>query len=100
MHKYTLSPQALTGAPRRCRSALRPDLATVLRESLLELRQAHNLLLLRTVRGRARRLAAAVEAEWSEVLCAVAAADLLVLVTPSSRASLRLRKILGEWMSK
>lgn len=79
---------------------MRPELASRLREALLEVRQAHNLLLMRTAGGRARRLAAAVEAEWSDVLCAVAARDLLVLVTPSPRASVRLRKIIGEWMSK
>ncbi len=103
MNKYTANPPACSGPPLRglrCRRPLRPELAARLRASLLEWRQAHNLLLLRTARGHARHLAAAVEAEWSDVLCAVAAGDLLVLVTPSPRASVRLRKIIGEWMSK
>jgi arginine repressor len=83
-----------------CRRPLRAGLAAVLRDSVVELRQAQHLLLLRTERGRARLLAAKVEKEWPEVLCAVAAADLLVLVTASGKASLRLKKIIGEWMSK
>ena len=83
-----------------CRRPLRTGLAAVLRDSVVELRQAQHLLLLRTARGQARRLAAKVENEWPEVLCAVAATDLLVLVTASGKASFRLKKIIGEWMSK
>jgi arginine repressor len=83
-----------------CRRPLKPGLAAVLRESVVELRQAQHLLLMRTARGRARALAARVESEWPEVLCAVAATDLLVLVTASGKTSFRLRKIIGEWMSK
>jgi arginine repressor len=83
-----------------CRRTVRPGLAAVLRDSVKELRQAQHLLLLRTARGRARWLAARVEKEWPEVLCAVAATDLLVLVTASGKTSFRLRKIIGEWMSQ
>ncbi len=83
-----------------CRRPDRPGLAAVLRDSVKELRQAQHLLLLRTGRGKARPLAAKVEKEWPEVLCAVAATDLLVLVTPSGKTSFRLRKIIREWMSK
>ena len=83
-----------------CRRLDRPGLAVVLRDSVKELRQAQHLLLLRTGRGKARGLAAKVEKEWPEVLCAVAATDLLVLVTASGKTSFRLRKIIGEWMSK
>jgi arginine repressor len=83
-----------------CRRPLRPGLAAVLRDSVVELRQAQHLLLMRTERGQARALAAKVEKEWPEVLCAVAATDLLVLVTASGKTSLRLKKIIGEWMSK
>lgn len=83
-----------------CRRHARPGLAAVLRDSVKELRQAQHLLLLRTARGQARMLAARVEKEWPEVLCAVAATDLLVLVTASGKTSFRLRKIIGEWMSK
>ena len=91
MHNY-----AKTG----CRRPAQPGLASVLRNSVVELRQAQHLLLMRTGRGQARRLAAKVENEWPEVLCAVAATDLLVLVTASGKTSFRLRKIIGEWMSK
>ena len=83
-----------------CRRPVRTGLASVLRESVVEVRQAQHLLLLRTERGHARALAAKVEREWPEVLCAVAATDLLVLVTASGKTSFRLRKIIGEWMSK
>ena len=83
-----------------CRRHVRPGLAAVLRDSVKELRQAQHLLLLRTARGQARMLATRVEKEWPEVLCAVAATDLLVLVTASGKTSFRLRKIIGEWMSK
>lgn len=83
-----------------CRRPARPGLAAALRDGVLELRQAQHLLLLRTARGQARSLAVKVEKEWPEVLCAVAATDLLVLVTASGKTSLRLRKIIREWMSK
>jgi arginine repressor len=84
----------------RCRRPARAALPSLVRESVLELRQAQHLLLLRTERGRARKLAARVEREWPEVLCAVASTDLLVLVTPSGKSSQRLRKIIGEWVKK
>jgi arginine repressor len=83
-----------------CRRPVRPGLAAALRDSVVELRQAQHLLLMRTARGRARALAAKVEREWPEVLCAVAATDLLVLVTASGKTSFRLRKIIREWMSQ
>ncbi len=83
-----------------CRRPLRNGLAVALRDSVLELRQAQHLLLMRTARGEARRLAAKVEKEWPEVLCAVAATDLLVLITASGKTSFRLRKIIREWMSQ
>jgi arginine repressor len=75
-------------------------LPAVLRDAVLEMRQAQHLLLLRTAKGRARGLAGRLEREWPEVLCAVASTDLLVLVTPSGRTSHRLRRIIGEWVSK
>jgi arginine repressor len=83
-----------------CRRPARVGLGVLLRESVIELRQAQHLLLLRTGRGQARALATKVEKEWPEVLCAVAATDLLVLVTASGKNSYQLRKIIGEWMSK
>ncbi len=83
-----------------CRRPARPGLAAAVRDSVLELRQAQHLLLLRTERGQARALAVRVEKEWPEVLCAVAATDLLVLVTASGKTSFRLRKIIREWLSK
>ena len=83
-----------------CRRPARTALGALLRDSVVELRRAQHLLLLRTARGRARMLAAKVEREWPEVLCAVAATDLLVLVTPSGKSSQRLGKIIGDWISK
>ena len=83
-----------------CRRPERPGLAIALRDSVKELRQAQHLLLMRTARGQARGLAAKVEKEWPEVLCAVAATDLLVLVTESGKTSFRLRKIIREWISQ
>lgn len=91
MHNYASS---------ACRRTDRSGLAAVLRDSVKELRQAQHLLLLRTARGQARMLAAKIEKEWPEVLCAVAATDLLVLVTASGKTSFRLRKIIREWMSQ
>ena len=83
-----------------CRRPARTGLGLLVRDSVVELRQAQHLLLLRTAHGQARVLAAKVEKEWPEVLCAVAATDLLVLITASGKISYRLRKIIGEWMSK
>lgn len=83
-----------------CRRPARAGLADAVRDSVLELRQAQHLLLMRTARGRARALAGKLEREWPEVLCAVASTDLLVLVTPSGKTSHRLRKIIGEWVER
>jgi len=90
MHNYAI----------RCRTPQKAGLARLVRDSVLELRQAQHLLLLRTGRRQARRLARAVEAEWPEVLCAVASTDLLVLVTASGQVSHRLRKMIGSWLSQ
>lgn len=96
---HEMNNYAASGVP-ACRRPARTALPGLVRDSVLELRQAQHLLLLRTERGRARSLAAKVEQEWPEVLCAVASSDLLVLVTPSGKTSQRLRKIIGEWVAK
>ena len=83
-----------------CRRPARTALPLLVRESVLELRRARHLLLLRTGRGQARPLASKVEREWPEVLCAVASTDLLVLVTPSGKSSQRLGNIIGEWVAR
>lgn len=71
-----------------------PALARALREFLLDLRPALNLLILRTPPGGAQPLAAAVDAEhWKEVAGTLAGDDTILIITPSrtSRAAIQKR---------
>jgi transcriptional regulator of arginine metabolism len=71
-----------------------------LREFLLEIRAAQNLLVLRTPPGGAQPLAAALDAERIEGLTGTIAGDDTVLViTPSRRARLALEKRIGGMLA-
>jgi transcriptional regulator of arginine metabolism len=64
-----------------------PRLATALREFLLDVRPASNLLVLRTPPGGAQPLAAAVDAERFKEVAGTIAGDDTVLVITSSRSA-------------
>src|SRR5215472_13236403 len=65
-----------------------PDFATVARESLLEVRVAQNLLVLRTPPAMANPLASALDhANWPEVTGTIAGDDTVLVVAPDSRTA-------------
>jgi len=74
-----------------------PSLARVLREFLLDLRPAQNLLVLKTPPGGAQPLAVALEAErWKEILGCIAGDDTILLVMGSGKSRAAVQNHLQE----
>ena len=73
--------------------AAQPRFERVVREYLLDVREAQNLLVLRTPPGAAQPLAAALDRERvPEVVGTIAGDDTVLVITPSRRACVNLRK--------
>jgi transcriptional regulator of arginine metabolism len=69
-----------------------PDVATLAREVLREIRQAQNLLVLRTPPANANALAAALDqADWPEVTGTIAGDDTVLVVAPDVKTADALR---------
>ncbi len=74
-----------------------PRLATALREFLLDLRPAANLLVLKTPPGGAQPLAAALDGErFKEIAGTIAGDDTVLVVTPSRSARAAVQKRMEE----
>lgn len=74
-----------------------PPLARALREFLLDIRPAQNLLVLKTPPGGAQPLAAAVDAErFKEIAGSIAGDDTVLIITPSPRTRAALQKQLED----
>ena len=70
-----------------------PTLAIVLKEFLTDVRQAANLVILKTRPGNAHSVAVALDANpWEEVVGTVAGDDTIFIATPSSRQADLIRK--------
>ena len=70
-----------------------PTLARALREFLVDVRPAQNMLVLKTPPGGAQPLAAALDAEhWKEVAGTLAGDDTILIVTPSRSARAAIQK--------
>jgi transcriptional regulator of arginine metabolism len=70
----------------------RPDVASLARELLLDVKQAQNLLVLRTPPANANALAAALDqAEWPEVTGTIAGDDTVLVVAPDTKVAEGLR---------
>ena len=75
-------------------------LARALREFLLEIRRAQNLLVLQTPPGGAQPLAAALDAErLQEVTGTIAGDDTVLVITPSRSARLALERRIGGMLA-
>lgn len=73
-------------------TAARPDVGTLAREILLDVKQAQNLLVLRTPPANANVLAAALDqAEWPEVTGTIAGDDTILVVAPDGKTAEGLR---------
>jgi transcriptional regulator of arginine metabolism len=72
-------------------------LARALKEFLLDIRPAQNMLVLKTPPGGAQPLAAAVDAErWKEIAGTLAGDDTVLLITPSRGARAAIQKRVEE----
>ena len=77
-----------------------PPLSHLLQEFVREIRQAMNLLVLKTGPGSAQSVAAALDSQqWSEVVGTVAGDDTILIITPTRKAcqevGARLRELIA-----
>jgi transcriptional regulator of arginine metabolism len=80
-------------------SAPLPTLARALKEFLLDIRPAQNMLVLKTPPGGAQPLAAAVDSEhWREVAGSLAGDDTVLIITPSRTARAAIQKRIEEML--
>jgi len=76
-----------------------PDFATVARDSLLDVRIAQNLLVLRTPPALANALASALDhADWPEVTGTIAGDDTVLVVAPDAQTAEALRSKLAGFL--
>ena len=76
-----------------------PDVAGLAREILLDVRQAQNLLVLKTPPAHANALAAALDrAEWPEVTGTIAGDDTVLVVAPDVKTAETLRARFGKFL--
>ena len=69
-------------------SPARPDIAAIAREILLDVKQARNLLVLRTPPANANALAAALDhAKWPEITGTIAGDDTVLVVAPDTKTA-------------
>jgi transcriptional regulator of arginine metabolism len=74
-----------------------PPLARALREFLIDVRPAQNLLVLKTPPSGAQPLAAAIDAErWKEVVGTLAGDDTILIITPSRSGRAAVQKRMEE----
>lgn len=76
-----------------------PSLSHLLREFVVDIKEAQNLLVIRTTAGSAQPVAAALDAEkWPELLGTLAGDDTILVVTSSGKQCRALGKRIGELM--
>jgi transcriptional regulator of arginine metabolism len=70
-----------------------PDIETVVREFVLDIRIAQNLLVLRTPPGHANSVAVALDkVNWSEIAGTVAGDDTVLVIAPDGKIAAALRE--------
>jgi transcriptional regulator of arginine metabolism len=80
--------------PGEAASVVRADVASAVRDTVLDIKVAQNLLVLRTPPAHANAVASALDqAEWPEVSGTIAGDDTVLVVTPDAKTaeSLRIR---------
>ena len=81
-------PEALEPMP-----SVEPGLATVLKEFLMDVRLAANLVIVKTRPGNAHSVAVALDANpWEEVIGTIAGDDTIFVATPSSHQAESIRR--------
>jgi transcriptional regulator of arginine metabolism len=91
---------AVPGAPGEAPAPHLPSLSHLLREFVVDIRTAQNLLVLRTPAGSAQPVAAALDAQgWPELVGTLAGDDTILAVSSSAQACRLLSKKIRELMS-
>ncbi len=95
--KLVKTPEGYRPLDAGAESAAQPRLERVLREYLLDIRDAQNLLVLRTPAGAAQPLAVALDREQlPEVVGTIGGDDTVLVITSSRKACVTLRKRMQE----
>jgi transcriptional regulator of arginine metabolism len=96
---YRTLQAAASHAPAAEEAAPLPSINRALKEFLLDIRPAQNMLVLKTPPGGAQPIAAAVDAEhWKEVAGTLAGDDTILIITTSSRARAAVQKRMEEML--
>jgi len=78
--------------PGEAAPVVRADVAAAVRETVLDIKVAQNLLVLRTPPAHANAVASALDqAEWPEVTGTIAGDDTVLVVTPDAKTAQNLR---------
>ena len=81
-------------------AAPKPSLSHLLREFVIDVREAQNLLVVKTSPGSAQPVAAALDAEsWPEVVGTIAGDDTILVISSDSRSSRQLGRRIREQMA-
>ncbi|HEU5450934.1 MAG TPA: ArgR family transcriptional regulator, partial [Terriglobales bacterium] len=76
-----------------------PSLANLLREFVVDVREAQNLLVIKTSAGSAQPVAAALDSEgWPEVVGTLGGDDTILVIAPSAKDARELNNRLRELM--
>lgn len=77
-----------------------PPVSRLVREFVLDVRPAQNLLVIKTIVGSAQPVAAALdEAEWSEVVGTIAGDDAILIVCPDKEEARKLASRIEEMLT-
>jgi transcriptional regulator of arginine metabolism len=77
-----------------------PPVSRLLREFVLEVRPAQNLLVIKTTVGSAQPVAAALDSEdWPEALGTIAGDDTILIVCPEKKAAARIASRIQEMLA-
>ena len=78
-----------------------PPVSRLLREFVLEVRPAQNLLVIKTIIGSAQPVAAAIdEADWKEAIGTIAGDDTVLIVCPDKEDAHKLSERIEELLEK
>ena len=77
-----------------------PPVSRLVREFVLDVRQAQNLLVIKTSVGSAQPVAAALDSEsWPETVGSIAGDDAILIVCPDNKSALRLAERIREMLA-
>ena len=94
------TPEGYAASGTLTEAAPTPSLSHLLREFVVDVREAQNLLVLKTPPGSAQPVARALDAEsWPELVGTIAGDDTILVISSSSKSCRQLGKRIREQMS-